>query len=526
VRVTVGARRLGCLLPKDAGYCLRVGRERGRPAGWFDLLKEDLINPIIYVLIWFDVEDYFSPESDDADMQAAELASSAGVPVTVKVVGEKARVLERNRRHDVIQALARHDLGYHSDWHSRPPTIAAYLSDLGWEEGASEFERRERSGLEDLRRIFGRDPICFGQPGSSWAPQAYPVLRKWQISVYLDEAPHVGLPTEQPFWFQGMLHVFNLRRNAIKMEFGSEIDFQRTCELFQSAYRRLSEAGGGLISLYYHPQEFIYRSFQDVVNFGGGANPVSRCWKTEEQRTPGEIQMGYRYYQATLCFMQSFEDACFINASQVLDLYSEPALPEELPLQLILELARKVQREVTFQQAGEFCFSAAEAFEVLTRWLISRLDLPVERSRRACRTLQGPVSVPGTQRIEKPVPWRHFQRAVLESAWFLEERSQVPVTIRIDDRRVSPEDFLANLGKAIASFIKAGSPPSTLTWQVGNFAAAQYAAEDSPELWAWPIFPSGFRSPNLMRLARLQTWTIKPARPRQEKVGAGGCPSA
>jgi hypothetical protein len=475
-------------------------------------LKEDLINPLIYVLIWFDVEDYFSPESDDADMQAAELASSAGVPVTVKVVGEKARVLERNGRQDVIQALARHDLGYHSDWHSRPPTIATYLSDRGWEEGANEFERRERQGLEDLRRIFGRDPICFGQPGSSWAPQVYPVLKKWQIPVYLDEAPHVGLPTEQPFWFQGMLHVFNLRRNAIKMEFGNEADFQRTCELFQSAYRRLSDAGGGLISLYYHPQEFIYRSFQDVVNFGGGANPDPHCWQTEEQRTPAEIQMGYRYYQGMLHFMQSFENACFINASQVLDLYSEPAVPDELPLHLVLELAQKVQSEISFQQVGDLDLSAAEAFDALIQWLVSRLDFPIKRSRRACRTLQGPTKAGSTQRIEKPVLWLQFQSTVSETARSLEEHGRIPAVVRMNDRSVSPEDFLANLGKAIECFIKEGSPPSFLTWQAGKFTAAQYAAQDSPELWAWPIFPSGFRAPNLMLLARLQTWTIKPAK--------------
>jgi hypothetical protein len=34
-------------------------------------------------------------------------------------------------------------------------------------EGALEFERREQPGVTDLKRIFRRQPVCYGQPGSS-----------------------------------------------------------------------------------------------------------------------------------------------------------------------------------------------------------------------------------------------------------------------------------------------------------------------------------------------------------------------
>jgi len=122
-----------------------------------------------------------------------------------------------------------------------------------------------------VQRIFGRPLVCFGQPGSSWGPQLYPALKKWGVSLYLDEALHVGLPDEQPFWFAGMLHVFNLRRNTVKLEFGGAADYERTRKLFDEAYERLRERGG-LISVYYHPLEFVFRGFGDVVNFGAGAN--------------------------------------------------------------------------------------------------------------------------------------------------------------------------------------------------------------------------------------------------------------
>ena len=39
---------------------------------------------------------------------------------------EKARVLEKRGRRDVIQALSRHAIGYHSNFHSVHPTPAEY----------------------------------------------------------------------------------------------------------------------------------------------------------------------------------------------------------------------------------------------------------------------------------------------------------------------------------------------------------------------------------------------------------------
>src|SRR5882724_11405951 len=127
----------------------------------------------VYVVLWFDTEDYIEPAADDAALRIATDLEKAGVRATFKVVGEKARVLESRGRTDVIRALSHHDIGYHSNFHSIQPTPALYLRDLGWLDGAADFERRERFGIDDLRRIFGVTPSCYGQPGSSWAPQTY-----------------------------------------------------------------------------------------------------------------------------------------------------------------------------------------------------------------------------------------------------------------------------------------------------------------------------------------------------------------
>jgi len=61
---------------------------------------------------------------------------------------------------------------FHSNWHSVQPSPAMYLSTLGWDEGVAEFDRREGPGRDDVQRIFGQAPTCYGQPGSSWGRRA------------------------------------------------------------------------------------------------------------------------------------------------------------------------------------------------------------------------------------------------------------------------------------------------------------------------------------------------------------------
>src|SRR5262249_12167357 len=79
-------------------------------------------SPNVYVRLWLDTEDYILPASDDAALRVAEFLSGQNIRATFKVVGEKARTLERRQRGDVIAALKKHEIGYHSNWHSVQPS--------------------------------------------------------------------------------------------------------------------------------------------------------------------------------------------------------------------------------------------------------------------------------------------------------------------------------------------------------------------------------------------------------------------
>ena len=142
---------------------------------------------------------------------------------TFKVVGEKARVLETRHRDDVIEALNRHDIGYHANFHSVHPTVSEYEANLGLLDGMAEFVRRRGAGHQDVRRVFGRKSlVCYGQPGSSWAGQAIAALKTCGIEIdgipcYVDSGQHVGIGGA-PFWYCGALIVYKMKPNETRME--------------------------------------------------------------------------------------------------------------------------------------------------------------------------------------------------------------------------------------------------------------------------------------------------------------------
>src|SRR5215469_10796141 len=314
----------------------------------------------VYVVLWFDTEDYIEPAADDAALRIAKDLTAEGVRATFKVVGEKARVLQARRRTDVIAELSKHAIGYHSNWHSVHPTPAEYLVRLGYLEGADEFERREGPGLADVKRIFGKPPACYGQPGSSWGPQSNLALRRMSIPVYLDEGEQVGLG-EQPFWYGGLLYVFRMGKNQFRAQLNVGAEDTVAYKRFDEAATRLAASGGGVISIYYHPTEFVTTEFWDGVNFAHGANPDREKWAKPRRRTNEDSERCYGVLRRFVQHMKENPDVHFVTAKELPALYENPvARPVDRRA-----AADRLKRQITFGDIDGVTLSAAEMLMVL-----------------------------------------------------------------------------------------------------------------------------------------------------------------
>jgi hypothetical protein len=463
----------------------------------------------VYIVLWFDTEDYILPQSDDAARRVAEILSRQGIRATFKVVGEKGRTLERRGRRDVIEALAQHEIGYHSNTHSQHPTVAEYEAKLDWEEGAEEFTRRERPGFEDLRRIFGKAPTCYGQPGSSWAPQVFAALKAWGVRVYLDDALQVGLEGK-PFWYGGLLNIFHIKAGSDLRPNGDWSNLDQAEANFKATYAQLSPAGG-VVSIYFHPCEFIHREFWDAVNFAKGANPPRAEWQRPPMKSPQENERDFSYLEGLVRYMKSFPRVRFITASETLDVMPDRAQGHKFSARELGEIAGQVTSEVSFQVRPDYALSASEQFELLNDFVARAIRKQPAEALLLRGTPYGPALASSELADNVKVTWSQFSRSVLDVAGFLEKKGQIPNVVWLGSTPVPPESFLLALAQTTQALLSTSAPPDSVTLRPAQLAAARYVADDSPSLWDWIIFPEGFDAPQLMTIAKLQAWTLKPA---------------
>ncbi len=464
--------------------------------------------PRVYVLMWFDTEDYLLPASDDAALRVAEILTAEGVRATFKVVGEKARRLEARGRGDVIAALKKHEIGYHSNWHSVQPSPAMYLSPLGWDEGVAEFDRREGPGRADVERIFGQAPTCYGQPGSSWGPQSYGAMSKWGMKVYLDAGSHVNLDGK-PCYYAGILNLYKLT-HTLRADLNKPGELGKAQEAFAAAREALRKEGGGVVSIFYHPCEFVHKEFWDGVNFRKGANPPPAQWKPPPAKTLEESRLSYQIFLDYVRFLKRFADVRFITASEAAKLYRDRA-PRRCSLAEIRAVAAAVTENVTFQTRKDYALSAAEVFALLNNYVCARAAGRTPEQMEASAAVLGPTGREPLLTAAVTTDGDQFYRTSRDVADYLHKHGRVPAAVWLGSTPVPPEAYLPALARVILDLFDGKGMPDKIEVKPARLAVAERVAEDDPRLWGWVIFPPGFRAPALMKLARQQAWTLKPA---------------
>jgi hypothetical protein len=479
----------------------------------------------INVILWFDTEDYLLPADDDATKRLAEMLTDRGIRATFKLVGEKARVLERRGRHDVIAALKKHDIGYHSDFHSVHPTPAEYLADCGLLDGMSEFIRREGAGAADVRRIFGVETLsCYGQPGSSWGPQTMAALAQIGVAphgvqCYVDEGDHVGLKG-YPFWYCNTLVVYNMRDNYTRMELHNPRALDPAKQKVSSIVDRLqSKDGGGLISIFYHPCEWVHVEFWDGVNFRRGANPPREEWKPPPGRSPEETEGAFQRFAQYIDYIRSLPDLRFVTAADLPLVYPDRARDKGTTETDVRELAERVSQQkegLDFQPVGDAVYSLADQFEILSHAVDALLQgrQPVYPIRT--KGLLGPDAPPPGGKVGGLIRSAQLRQTARDVLNFVTTERRVPARVFLGPEAIPPSDWLVMLAQIYRHYQTGGTLPHqglSLPASHLELLPEKHVAKDTAGLFGgWVIHKEDFRAPKILDVARLQAWTLKPAR--------------
>jgi hypothetical protein len=246
----------------------------------------------------FDVEDFVSPEADDIAKTVADLLTEEGVPVTLCVVGERARQWRDRRRRDVVAAIGRHDVGFHTDLHSIHPTVAEYLAECNWPDGVAEAALRERPGVQAILDVFGVLPSCWAGPGPSWAPQVHEAMRQLGVPAVIHSPTWV--PRGDVHRFCGIL-TYPRGRGMPDAHYHETPVWEHHLAELRTALADDQRTGVGWTQVFLgHPSRILHEEYWDTPNFGAGRNPPRDEWVLPRRKSDAEIKTALRNLRRTV----------------------------------------------------------------------------------------------------------------------------------------------------------------------------------------------------------------------------------
>jgi hypothetical protein len=317
----------------------------------------------MFVTFLFDVEDLIAPEADTIARSVAECVSEEGAAATFCIVGERARQWQARGRRDVIDALARHDIGFHTTWHSVHPTIMEYLADKGWDDGVEEVLRRERSGVEAIEAAFGRLPSCYGGPGNTWGPQVNEAMRR------------LGVPAVvySPTWVPGDdVHEYC---GAFAYPCGCSVGdgdyhlpdaWARNLDRVLGVVESARKAGTLWLEVFMgHPTRILHEEFWDGPNFSQGKLLPREQWVKPRRKPDADVQRALGNLRRSV---RAIADAPGVRLRTIRQMND-----------LLRDASRISLTEPEMRQAAAII---DENVSRLAGWVIHRPDLDVSRLRQ------------------------------------------------------------------------------------------------------------------------------------------------
>ena len=155
--------------------------------------------------LFLDVEDIFSPPelgNDDSIRELATVLTEEGLRANFMVIADRALVLRKRGRKDVIDSLGPHEVGLHTR-SARHPEVPEYVAGKSWEDGVAECLKRERKGTEIIREVIGKPCVSLSTHNVFTAPHQHRVASI--LGLPLVYAIPAAPPRYNLSWYAGAL---------------------------------------------------------------------------------------------------------------------------------------------------------------------------------------------------------------------------------------------------------------------------------------------------------------------------------
>ena len=472
------------------------------------ILMQSCTTPVrTYVTVVFDVEDYISPESDSVDeipLWLAETMTEVGVTGTFFVIGEKARSLEERGRQDVIEAMASHDIGSHTNLGSIHPTVTEILEYADWDQGVQTMLENESLGVEELERIFGVPVSTLARHGGSYGPQlVYALGQMGKGYVY---SP-VQLPGKHAVWFCNTLNFHG--------DYGAFDDVYYKDELFNPVFDSLKKnflkdiEGVDMISFFAcHPTKVRAEQFWDF-NFYEGANPERDSLKPPALRPAESMVTARKNFKRLMQFLKDQESIEVVTISDLMERFSYQ--PGYIYKRGLLRIAEKIgsANQVVYDDV----YSPSEVFTALAQSL-QEYDqngkLPAKLQREAPL---GPMTMPPEKSEVSSVSREQVYELAAASWDIIRNQGHLPSKLLVGEGSIGTGSLIQLYS---AAYLDIEERNQRDTYEVFPFDA--YPKENEETIISevesykhWIVHRTDLDMSHLAEMTRMQLWTLKPA---------------
>ncbi len=466
--------------------------------------------PKTFVVVTFDTEDYITPESeriDDIPKWLAETMTEEGVTGTFFVIGEKARWLEKRGRGDVIAAMARHDIGSHTNFGSIHPTVTEELEKAGWDGGVRLMADQESAGLRELERIFGVPVTTLARHGGSYGPQLVAALGR--LGAGYQGSP-ASLPGHDVVWFCNSLN--------FSAQYAGFDDAYYRDDLFEPVFDKLKAelpdmiAKSQVLALFAgHPTKIRAEEFWDL-NFYDGKNTPPEAWRIPRLRPQETMATAQKNFRRMMRWLKGRDDIEITTYRELMKIYSRQK--EQITRDELRKFARKTIELKAFVPSDDL--SPAEAFAGLARAIAGyRKNGTLPEGLEVIHPL-GPMEMPPTRPEIARLKIEDVYGLARQAGEFITSNGALPATLQLGNARIGTGSLFALFS---AVYLDLDSGKLRPEYEVPAFEP--YPQTNEPKIIAeiegyktWPVHKPDLDMSPIVELTRLQLWTLKPARRR------------
>ncbi|HNQ35581.1 MAG TPA: hypothetical protein PKN80_05900 [bacterium] len=476
------------------------------------------------IMLKFDVEDIYRPESEGGDDRIgwlAELLSEHGLRAQFLLIGDKYRRLIRNRRSDIARALEAHGVGTHtnSQFH---PLLPERLESAGWERGVSLVLADERKAVEACRRFTGRDPSALSRHANlTTGAFHFEAARRLGLPYFYADIPGLSATASLCFCNEALLTAFGgsslTYASVHDAVYDDEAHFAPRLEQVREFIDRAAADKIPFINIFLgHPATMRSHSGHMITYVHGGGrdrDPKRHLFGEDAPAIFGpehEPVLKERFRQ-TCRMLAERKDVNYLTADQLAGRYNKKS--DYIWDRNFDRYCRLVLAENDIPVFGE-PYSPAELAANLARLLLVRKRTGRFPQRlEPVRGVLGPLEEPTMRPDPRFIDGKLFWRKVAELDRYIKERGRLPGNLEFGGGdRVGMGSFLEGMCKAYFGLRDAGAVGRvalSLTFPKYPSRPAAGMDEFFCRFHQDPIYRPDLSVENLARFNRLATWTLR-----------------